>query len=71
MAYEKTDSETGRRFTWQQNESLSELIAPERIEEIRANMKQDGKACDGTLSSLFEQQEDEADDIRACLICDL
>lgn len=35
--YEKHDEETGRRYTWNQRESLEELERPERIEAIRAD----------------------------------
>ena len=71
MAYEKTDPETGRRFTWQQSESLLELIDPQRIQEIRDKMVKDGGTCDGTLSAVFKSQESEDEDEQACLICDL
>lgn len=34
-AYEKYDPETGKRYTWSQNESLEELAQPERIYQIK------------------------------------
>lgn len=39
MEYEKIDQESGVSFTWMQNESLQELIKPERIAQIKANKK--------------------------------
>ncbi len=35
-AYEKFDPVSGKRFTWNQSESLEELSRPERIAEIKA-----------------------------------
>jgi len=71
MEYEKTDPDTGKSYTWQQGESLSELINPTRIEEIRTRMLKEGLGNDGTLSSLFKCEEEDEDNNRACLICDL
>ena len=34
-AYEKFDSKSGKRFTWNQGESLEELSRPERVAEIK------------------------------------
>ena len=66
MAYEKTDSETGRRYTWSKSESLDELRArskeiKDRISKIRASEKKmTWQDC------LSEDEEDQA-----CLICTL
>lgn len=70
MAYEKDEHE--KKFTWRQDESLKELVDPQRIEEIRKKAKLSGEECDGTLFSVFKTVEDRGDDsLRACLICDL
>lgn len=38
--YERHDEETGKRFTWNQRESLEELQQPERIEQIRKDFEE-------------------------------
>lgn len=75
-AYEKIDEATGEHYTWAKRESLIELSAPERIEEIlqedrrRREMQQAQR--NQTLVSVFGfgalAGEDEGD---ACLICHL
>jgi 3'-phosphoadenosine 5'-phosphosulfate sulfotransferase (PAPS reductase)/FAD synthetase len=66
-AYEKTDPETGRRYTWQQGESLEELQRPERLAQIRSHAPKTSK--DTTLLALLD---DDGDDGEApCLICTL
>lgn len=68
-AYEKFDAITGERYTWQQGESLSDLQRPERLAEIKRRVEASRPArTNGTLVELFE---DEDEDDRACLICDL
>ena len=71
MEYEKYDPETGKSYSWDQGETLGELIKPERLEEIRSRMKGKEHLCDGTLSSIMSATEDDDDFERACLICDL
>ena len=71
--YEKTDTSTGRRFTWCGNESLEELSHPERIKEIKAQHQERlkrnaGKAKGGRLIELLEDGELGPE---ACLICTL
>ncbi|MCF7708074.1 MAG: phosphoadenosine phosphosulfate reductase family protein [Verrucomicrobia bacterium] len=39
MKYEKPDPVSGKRYTWIQNESLTELAKPERVAEIKAEYK--------------------------------
>lgn len=69
MKYEKVDPNTGERYTWQNGESLQELARPERLVEIRRKSKV--SASGGvTLADVFGR-EDEDDDDRACLICEL
>ena len=75
-AYEKTHPETGRRFTWSQNESLDELADPERAEEIRRRHLRvlDAEKASGPDRPLIEvlaDSLDEEDDEQGCLICHL
>ena len=37
VAYEKTALKDGSPFTWSQGESLTELIAPNRVEQIKSD----------------------------------
>lgn len=73
--YEKTDPETGERFTWSQGESLDELINPERSEEIKRNHLRNMEHSREAFAnrSLFDilSEEDEDDAEQACLICHL
>lgn len=75
--YEKTDPVTGKRFTWNQRESLEELEQPERMAQIKADTekalanakkKSPGKKLLHILEVLDEEEgvEDES-----CLICQL
>ena len=75
-AYEKTDPETGRRFTWSQNESLDELADPERVEEIRrrhlkAVEAEKASRPDRPLIEVFADSLDQEDDEQGCLVCHL
>lgn len=71
--YEKSDEETGERFTWSQGESLVELAHPDRVADIKAKAaKKHARAKSGStrlLDILADEEWDE--DERACLICDL
>lgn len=70
-AYEKADKETGKRYTWQQGESLDELAQPERLIQIKSRAPRT-KIVAGTLAEVLTQEdEEEGDEERACLICDL
>ena len=73
--YEKDDSLTGRRYTWVQRESLEELAQPERVAQIKAEharrMAENQKfKANRTLGEVLNDEE-EADNQRACLICQL
>lgn len=69
-AYEKVDPETGQRYTWQQGESLDELAAPERLVQIRKEAPKRGGNQSPTLFNVFSTDDDDQED-RSCLICDL
>lgn len=76
ITYEKEDPITGERYTWSQGESLRELMAPERIEQIKkAHIKRkqsqlEKRPQNQTLMQIFGTQDDEDDD-QSCLICHL
>lgn len=69
--YEKFDPATGQRYTWSDRESLDELSAPERLEEIRR--KQIGaRPPSGQKSTKLLHildQDDEDDDVLPCSFC--
>lgn len=82
--YERTDPETGERYTWSQRESLEELAQPERLVQIglEATKRKKQRAAlprpDRPLVELFaapdaKGDDDDSldDDERACLICEL
>lgn len=73
-AYEKTDPDSGERFTWRQGESLDELLEKERA---RSGAEGDKPARKGPRRNLplvqvlaDDEDEDDPED-RACLICEL
>jgi 3'-phosphoadenosine 5'-phosphosulfate sulfotransferase (PAPS reductase)/FAD synthetase len=68
-AYEKINPETGERYTWQTGESLDELARPERLAQIRKKATNTAPR-DATLANVFATDEDDQDE-RACLICEL
>jgi 3'-phosphoadenosine 5'-phosphosulfate sulfotransferase (PAPS reductase)/FAD synthetase len=69
--YEKINPDNGERYTWQQKESLVELEAPDRVEEIKRNAEKKAAAApSGRLVDVFSTDDDDADE-RACLICEL
>lgn len=72
-SYEKVNSETGERFTWQQNETLEEMTYPKRAKQIsERNKERNGKAARGrSLFHILSEQDDLDDDERPCLICEL
>lgn len=74
MAYEKLDSMTGERFTWNQKESLEELSRPERLREIwqkhQKTFSSVSKAKPGdSLFNILSDTFDEEDDTEPCTIC--
>ena len=75
-AYEKFDPSTGRRFTWNQKESLEELSRPERVAEIKAMHakkmeKESGQGPNRTLREVLENVLDGQDRELPCTICHL
>lgn len=73
-AYEKINSITGERYTWNQNESLEDLEKPERLEEIREkhlrSMQTTKSAKPGdSLFKILSAAFDEEDDSEPCMIC--
>ena len=75
-AYEKFDEKTGKRFIWNQDESLEELIRPERVAEIKAKLKENiekeaAKNKNKPLHEVFASALDREDDTLPCQICNL
>lgn len=74
-AYEKTDTVTGKRYTWRQGESLDELLAKERQKELDG--KSSKKATPSKhrrnlpLVAVFAEDDEPDDEDRPCLICEL
>jgi len=68
--YEKTDPETGRRYTWSERESLSQLSDPHRVAEIKR--KQEAARHPATKKStklLDILGQDDDDDQLPCSFC--
>jgi 3'-phosphoadenosine 5'-phosphosulfate sulfotransferase (PAPS reductase)/FAD synthetase len=73
-AYEKTDPESGQRFTWRQGETLDELIAKEEARgDVGEKQERAVKRRNLPLVSVFadEGDADDEDDEKPCLICEL
>lgn len=75
-AYEKLDTITGERFTWNQKESLDELADPARLQEIwekhEKMMSTASKVKPGdSLFNILGAALDEEDDTEPCTICSL
>jgi 3'-phosphoadenosine 5'-phosphosulfate sulfotransferase (PAPS reductase)/FAD synthetase len=75
-AYEKLDTITGERFTWNEKESLDELASPERLKEIwekHAKVMRSASAVKpgDSLFNILGASLDEEDDTEACMICSL
>jgi 3'-phosphoadenosine 5'-phosphosulfate sulfotransferase (PAPS reductase)/FAD synthetase len=75
-AYEKINSVTGERYTWNQNESLDELASPERLSEIREKHRKAVQLAKhnklgGSLFNILGAALDEEDDTEPCMICSL
>ena len=73
-SYEKVDPESGESFTWQQRETLNEMVEPDRMAEIiEKDRVRRERASRGR--SLFNILADSDDDLppeeRGCLICEL
>lgn len=75
-AYEKIDAETGRRFTWSQNESLDELTRPDHAAKIKRRRLKTLQTENATrpelpLIEVFAEALDQDNDDEDCLICHL
>jgi 3'-phosphoadenosine 5'-phosphosulfate sulfotransferase (PAPS reductase)/FAD synthetase len=75
-AYEKLNTITGERYTWNQRESLDELASPERVAEIRGKhlkaMSIAKKVAPGdSLFNILGEVLSEEDDTEPCMICSL
>lgn len=68
MAYEKTDPETGKRYTWSQGESLEDLKQPDRLFQIRSKAAQPNPHS-RMLSDVLNDKDEEDDS--SCLVCHL
>jgi hypothetical protein len=76
QAYEKISTEPGRTFTWSQGMSLSELRKPENVAKIKAKheeLKEQYKKSkpNKKLMEVLAGVEDDEDEPKACLICQL
>jgi 3'-phosphoadenosine 5'-phosphosulfate sulfotransferase (PAPS reductase)/FAD synthetase len=69
--YEKTDPETGQRYSWQSGETLDQIAEPERAAEIRAKASKQSSRRGGTLLRVLTEPDDDEPDERPCLICEL
>lgn len=74
--FEKEDEGTGERFTWSARESLSDLIQPERVQQIKQEhlIRQDQKHRARTPINLLDVFSDEdfgESEGESCLICHL
>lgn len=75
MKYERINLETGERYTWSSQESLAELMQPERIAEIKAEhekyleIQKKRMKPNLTLSQVFDFSDNDNED--SCLICHL
>lgn len=78
MQYEqdKEGGETGNQYTWSQQESLTELMKPDRIEQIRAEnerrkaQKEKNPKVNLTLMNIFGGDSTDDGEL-GCLICHL
>ncbi len=76
--YEKYDAKTGKRYIWNQDESLEEMSRPERVEEIKVRHTQKMekeletfRKAEKPLYQVFEEVLEEDDNETPCLICNL
>ncbi len=74
---DKENTETGEHYTWSDRESLSELMHPERIEQIRlehqkrAESQARSRKVQLSLSQVFDVLDDVDTEADSCLICHL
>jgi 3'-phosphoadenosine 5'-phosphosulfate sulfotransferase (PAPS reductase)/FAD synthetase len=74
--YEKVSNEPGKTFTWIQGMSLSELRMPETIVNIKRRNEESQERTrknrgNRKLVEVLAEMEDDEDEPRACLICQL
>jgi 3'-phosphoadenosine 5'-phosphosulfate sulfotransferase (PAPS reductase)/FAD synthetase len=75
-AYEKLNTVTGERYTWNQRESLEEIADPDRAAEIRSKhlkaMSAAKRVAPGeSLFNILGEVLNEEDDTEPCTICSL
>lgn len=76
MKYEKISDEPGKTFTWNQRMSLEELRKPENIDAIKKRYEENEKRNrksrgNRKLVEILADMEEEDDESKACLICQL
>jgi hypothetical protein len=76
MKYEKLSTEPGKRFTWNQEMSLSELRKPENVAAIKQRFAEYEERSrknrpNRKLVEILADMEDEDDGPKPCLICQL
>jgi 3'-phosphoadenosine 5'-phosphosulfate sulfotransferase (PAPS reductase)/FAD synthetase len=69
MELEKDDAATGKRFTWNERESLAELMRPDRVDQIRAEAASRTARTKGRAPTLLEAFSEDDDIEKPCLIC--
>jgi hypothetical protein len=72
--YEKFDPKTGERYTWNQKESLDEIVHPERMAEIDAQHEQRlkrelSRKPNQTLLEVLNTVLDDENDDEPCSLC--
>ncbi|NOT01203.1 MAG: phosphoadenosine phosphosulfate reductase family protein [Phycisphaerales bacterium] len=60
--YEKTDQDTGQRYTWSERESLAELEQPARVEEINTKFARQTISVGAKSKALVDILDDSDDD---------
>lgn len=76
MKYEKVDNINGSSFTWRQGESLTDMIKPERMKQIKENAAKNLEKTEKDLTGRplierLEEARDLEDSKTPCLICHL
>lgn len=74
--YEHANMQTGSAFYWSGDEPLTKLEEPSRVDEIKQDWEQSRKRYAARPNTLVQilghvDEEEAADQERACLICDL
>ncbi len=73
-AYEKIDEESGERYTWSGKESLEELSAPARVQEIKerhekAIAAKKKRRINLPLVDVLDEVLEDEDDSQPCFFC--